>query len=392
MAIDNLPNATTTSDESRLSGAYIRTLVKQLTTSKSLKNDGDIVVDYTQSLMPSKKCDKLGMAKPSNAQQQQQNAQGHKKQVRRRLHTTRPYQERLLNMAEARKEIVTALKFHRAAMKQANERRQQPLDDARKVKNEPCLSPFAPSTNSVQVENFCYYPSYNNSSSIPYPNLGISSSHLNVPPPFYDSLNNIPLPNQTLGLNLNLQAFTNLDTNFCNSINTTHNNNNNSSSSSSKYNSCSSSMSPSSSSSSTPRELSVAVTGVAEGVGPTSNGMGAMDMHPALDEEEMAEMRSIGEQHQIEWDDTLNLVKSAWWLKYLKTVDFGKEMKGSYDEYGNNYYHGPYEEFMEFPPWLNANNDESFLQQHLDDSCSEDTTLPWMDIGDIDGMDDEWLS
>nr|VDC79144.1 unnamed protein product [Brassica rapa] len=45
--------------------------------------------------------------------------QTHKKQVRRRLHTSRPYQERLLNMAEARREIVTALKQHRASMRQA---------------------------------------------------------------------------------------------------------------------------------------------------------------------------------------------------------------------------------------------------------------------------------
>ncbi|CAL5061652.1 unnamed protein product [Urochloa decumbens] len=37
-----------------------------------------------------------------------------KKQARRRTHTSRPYQERLLNMAEARREIVAALKIHRA--------------------------------------------------------------------------------------------------------------------------------------------------------------------------------------------------------------------------------------------------------------------------------------
>ncbi|KAJ1291872.1 hypothetical protein BS78_02G349600 [Paspalum vaginatum] len=41
-----------------------------------------------------------------------------KKQGRRRTHTSRPYQERLLNMAEARREIITALKIHRATMGQ----------------------------------------------------------------------------------------------------------------------------------------------------------------------------------------------------------------------------------------------------------------------------------
>ncbi|KAL9330813.1 hypothetical protein ACSQ67_000423 [Phaseolus vulgaris] len=45
------------------------------------------------------------------------------RQARRRL-TNRPYQENLMNMAEARKEIVTALKYHRATMKQANEHQQ----------------------------------------------------------------------------------------------------------------------------------------------------------------------------------------------------------------------------------------------------------------------------
>ncbi|KAF8668739.1 hypothetical protein HU200_051925 [Digitaria exilis] len=41
-----------------------------------------------------------------------------KKHARRRTHTSRPYQERLLNMAEARREIVTALKIHRANMRE----------------------------------------------------------------------------------------------------------------------------------------------------------------------------------------------------------------------------------------------------------------------------------
>jgi hypothetical protein len=44
-----------------------------------------------------------------------------KKQVRRRLHTSMPYQERLLNMAEARREVVTDLKIHRASMRHDKE-------------------------------------------------------------------------------------------------------------------------------------------------------------------------------------------------------------------------------------------------------------------------------
>ncbi|CAN6206079.1 unnamed protein product [Urochloa humidicola] len=38
-----------------------------------------------------------------------------KKQARRRTHASRPYQERLVNMGEARREIVSALKIHRAS-------------------------------------------------------------------------------------------------------------------------------------------------------------------------------------------------------------------------------------------------------------------------------------
>ena len=355
MAIDNLPNA---SDESRLSGAYIRSLVKQLTTSTPLntnqnsnKNNATntIVSDLNQAVTTNNG-QKLGMAKPNN------HPQGHKKQVRRRLHTSRPYQERLLNMAEARKEIVTALKFHRAAMKQANEQRQkqqqrqlegqlvpqQSIFETIKIKHE--------IQNNIEVDNFMSNPSslHNNSN---YNNnfWGFSSSSS-----FNETLN-IPLPNQTLGLNLNFQAFTNLDTNFC------HSNNN-----ISPNHSFSSSMSPSSSSSSlsTPRWV--------DRISKTTTTDVSHGMHPTLDEEEIAKMRSIGEQHQIEWDDTLDLMKSAWWFKYLKSVDFDKEIKREEEIYSNNN-----EELMEFPAWLSANNDQCFLQQHLHDSCSDDTTLPW---------------
>lgn len=102
-----------------LSGAYIRSLVKQLTSSrtKDTMNSKDLLDCSTKF--------GEGFSETQNTQQPHQQPQQHKKQVRRRLHTSRPYQERLLNMAEARREIVTALKFHRAAMKQASEQQQQ---------------------------------------------------------------------------------------------------------------------------------------------------------------------------------------------------------------------------------------------------------------------------
>ncbi|KAJ4908031.1 hydroxyproline-rich glycoprotein family protein [Raphanus sativus] len=93
--------------------------------------------------------------------------QTHKKQVRRRLQTSRPYQERLLNMAEARREIVTALKQHRASMRQAAKIPPPHVPFSVLPPPPPPLDPFS-----------------------------WSSSHLN-------SL----LPNQPLGLNLNFHDF-----------------------------------------------------------------------------------------------------------------------------------------------------------------------------------------
>ncbi|CAH8271817.1 unnamed protein product [Arabidopsis lyrata] len=133
--------------EPRVSATYIRSLVKQQLTSSTT--------------MTTTTTDGSGGGKT------QTQTQTHKKQVRRRLHTSRPYQERLLNMAEARREIVTALKQHRASMRQA-------------TRIPPPQPPPPPP---------------------PQP--------LNPPDPFSwtnPSLNFL-LPNQPLGLNLNFQDF-----------------------------------------------------------------------------------------------------------------------------------------------------------------------------------------
>ncbi|KAK9669017.1 hypothetical protein RND81_13G103500 [Saponaria officinalis] len=357
MAIENLP----TSDESRLSGAYIRNLVKQLKTPNPTQqhtNNEHTLVTNDSILVESITCNKGNeMANKPKIQ----NAQGHKKQVRRRLHTSRPYQERLLNMAEARKEIVTALKFHRASMKQANEKKQQQqhqqqqhsiLGVVPKIESLPSFN-----NNNVMVDNFSYYPSYNsNINNNNNKNCYNDNNPWVIPSLPLIETQNIQLPNQTLGLNLNLQSFANLSSNNL------------------KYTSLSSPMmsSPSSSSSTvTPRDH--LAQQVVPGVGQTAEAESTllMDMHRCVDEDEMANIRSIGEQHQIEWDDTLDLVKSAWWFKFVQSVEFNN---------GN-----------EFPTWLSA-NDQSFLQHHLEESFFEGTSLPWVDIGEIDGVDDEWLS
>ncbi|XP_022754151.1 cytoplasmic polyadenylation element-binding protein-like [Durio zibethinus] len=339
--------------------------------------------------------------------QQPQPPQPHKKQVRRRFHTSRPYQERLLNMAEARREIITALKFHRAAMKQANvqkrqqqqqrqqqeELQQQQLSQPSHLSSPP---PFEQESKIKSGRNPRIYPSStNNFSSYNLDKFSYSSfSQHNYPPhpnpcswpaspfplrPATDALN-FTLPNQTIGLNLNLHDFNNIDGNLC------YNSNNPSIYSSS---------SPSSSSSPTLSVVTEEVPSVALApeVGPTAmadltESYCGGGLHHGMGDEEMAEIRSLGEQHQMEWNDAMNLVTSAWWFKFLKTMELGPEVKVEDDGYQ------PFDQVMEFPAWLNAN--DSCLQQHFNDVCPDDyfqdPALPCMDIGEIEGMDGEWLA
>lgn len=318
----------------QLSGAYIRSLVKQLTNSRTMSpinnSDSAGTEQFSQN-----------MTKFSETVQPQPPPR-HKKQARRRLHTSRPFQQRLLNMAEARKEIVTALKVHRASKKQQTSEQQQQQQTQQEVERLN-LSP------SLTTDNFSYS------------NCGVSPANSfpwSIPPELAAEQFNLNLPNQTLGLNLNFQDFNNIETTLY------HNNNITSSSASSL-------------SSSSPEEIPPshevrhggAMVDVTESYG----------LHHAMDDEEMAEIRSIGEQHQMEWSDTVNLMTSAWWFKFLKVDDDDD------DEYK------PFDQVMEFPSWLNAN--DGCFQQHLHDYCPQDPTLPCMDyIGEIEGLDGEWLS
>ncbi|KAJ0089513.1 hypothetical protein Patl1_13727 [Pistacia atlantica] len=401
MEIDSKLSNSKLKDEPHLSGAYIRSLVKQLTSSRTKDpmnpKDPDCVDgDQSVSAQNLTKFDEGFSETPQNQQPQQ--PQQHKKQVRRRLHTSRPYQERLLNMAEARREIVTALKFHRAAMKQASE--QQQLEQQQKKQSQPlqltpqpCFeqegkiksrrNPRIYPSNTSNFSNYLDNLSYSSFSGCPPPPPSPYSWPVSqVPPqPFPETLN-FTLPNQTLGLNLNLHDFNNLDTSLYHSSNNP---------------SIYSSASPSSSSSPTlsfaTEELpSVAISHDVGGPSAVSDvfefcGTGT-GLHPAMDDERMAEIRSIGEQHQIEWNDTMNFMTSAWWFKFLKTMELEpEEMKTEDDGFH------PFDEVMEFPSWLNAN--ESCLQ-HLSDNYTDDylqdPALPRMDIGEFEGMDSEWLS
>ncbi|XP_077239952.1 hydroxyproline-rich glycoprotein family protein [Tasmannia lanceolata] len=353
-------------EEPHLSGAYIRSLVKQLTSSRT-----------KEPMNPKASDGQDGDGSPQNlanfsetqTQPQPQPPQP-KKQVRRRLHTSRPYQERLLNMAEARREIVTALKFHRAAMKQANEQQQQKqanpqpptsLDPNESIK--PRKNPRIYPSN-ITFSNYHNNPHFSSFSPPPrsfsWPSPPIS------PKPITETLN-LTLPNQPLGLNLNFHDFTDINTDFY------HNN-----SESPSIHSASSSSSP-----------TLSLTEIPS----AANGA----LHQAMDDVEMAEIRSLGQQHEMEWNDTLNLVTSAWWFKFLKTMEFSPERN---KEMGNDDGFHLFDEVMDIPAWLNDGvvgnaNESCFLQQHLDESYSEwlqDANLPCLDIGEIEGMDGEWLA
>ncbi|KAI3754793.1 hypothetical protein L1987_54584 [Smallanthus sonchifolius] len=318
-------------EQPHLSGAYIRSLVKHLT-SKDSSDGSDQNGECFHDV--------------SSSSQKQPPQPQHKKQVRRRLHTTKPYQERLLNMAEARREIVTALKFHRASMKQqqqaaaatSNRHQSQSFGQEKLPKSRP-IHTFYPPTAATTTTAHSYWPVSTYAPTPPLP-----------PPPSYHDNQNIILPSQTLGLSLNFQSFSNLDTNIYHKPLSVH--------------------SPSSTSSST---------------APAGNST-STDLHHAMDGGEMEEIRSLGEQHQIEWKDTINLVTSARWCSFLKTMEVEANDGDEYDGFHQ------FDQVMDFPPWLINANESSGLQQHFDDHYFQDPALPCMDIGEIEAMDGEWLA
>lgn len=359
-------------NEPHLSGAYIRSLVKQLSSSrtkdtpnsvepKSLEGDGN---SSSESL--------LGSTFHGFSDQKQEKChqapQPHKKQVRRRLHTSRPYQERLLNMAEARKEIVTALKFHRAAMKQASERQQQQQQQMESMSE---TQLFESSSHQLSLEQEAKLKSrrnpriYASNSSIPdtFPtsyldNFPYSSgfcspyswsmSPIAPPPPVQENLN-FSLPSQTLGLNLNLQDFNNLDSTF-------------------QRNTYPSSIYSSSSPSTSSSPLSAATEETpCMGAPAEVAEFGDSGLHAVMDDKEIAEIRSIGDQYQMEWNDTLNLVNSAWWFKFVKAMEITPE-----NQRGEDFVTCPFDEVMEFPAWLNTNAND-----YCSDNYFEDPALPW---------------
>ncbi|XP_028794086.1 uncharacterized protein LOC114749706 [Neltuma alba] len=206
-----------------LSATCIRSLVKQLAPSRSKDS-------MHPDLSPPPNSTTQGEVSDASPTQKSTHRRPHKRQVRRRLHPTRPYQDRLLNMAEARKEIATALKFHRASMKQATQRPQQEAKQQQQHPTVPILPPqhpcFAQDGGIMSQRNPRIYPSCTNNFSNLVDDFSFSSfSHpaLSLPnppnwppaspaaPPRMAGNLSYNLPNRPLGLNLNFQDFVNLD-------------------------------------------------------------------------------------------------------------------------------------------------------------------------------------
>ncbi|KAK4380980.1 hypothetical protein Sango_3013800 [Sesamum angolense] len=343
-----------------LSGAYIRSLVKQLTSSRSTKDSSDSNENLEGG-------GRSASGPADGVSDKQGKPRQPKKQVRRRAHASRPYQDSLLNMAEARREIVTALKLHRAAMKQAREKQQ--LEQVKE--SGPEVPPVGPASSHQSRRNPRIYASNSSSSSDNFPanyagdgfaySPGFYSPYSwpvspIAPPQLVQETLNLQLPSQTLGLNLNLQDFENLD------MAAFH---------------CSTNPSSNFSSSSPSTSSSPALSAATEEI-----------PHALQAQTWVAENGDSGLHFGHQWNaDSVN--SEEYWFKFLNSMEIGPEEQKDEDLVSS-----PFDDqVMEFPAWLNAN--ESF-SQHVTDFCSDDSfqdlALPCMDIQEIEGIDGDWLA
>ncbi|KAL8107433.1 hypothetical protein AgCh_024001 [Apium graveolens] len=351
--------------------------------------------------------------------EESQQAQPHKpskrkKQIRRRLLTSGPYEENALDMAVARREIVSALRIHRACINQNSENHPQAPHQTHSASSSRVTQPQHKRKSKSRKNSKLYdfrttLDCSNNLNNLSYQSFPYQPHQTSYPWPMCFSApqpENFNLPNRTLGLNLNLQAFDGLDTtvlqnNYIPEICYA------STSPSTSYSLplqpssqtlglnlnvqafddlhttvlqdnyipeiCYTSTSPSTSNPlplpvSREETLSVGLLQMADpGV------EGDLGLHHAVDNEEMAVIISMGEKHQIEWDDTINMVTSVCWSYFLKNKENDTNRFGT-----------------EFPHWLDTNDNCS---QQLDEPSDyfQDPTLPQTDIGQIEGTDGEWL-
>jgi len=69
----------------------------------------------------------------------------------------------------------------------------------------------------------------------------------------------------------------------------------------------------------------------------------------------------------------MNLATSAWWSKFLKVMEVNSMPENGFHAF---------DEAIDIPAWLNDGpardaNASHLLTQHLDDSFSQDASLPW---------------
>uniref|UniRef100_A0ACD5WFW8 Uncharacterized protein n=1 Tax=Avena sativa TaxID=4498 RepID=A0ACD5WFW8_AVESA len=372
-------NNTMQEDQPHLSGAYIRRLVKHLSSSSTRRSR-----DHHHHTIIT-----MGTNPHVQPQQQEQQAapQTPKKQVRRRLHTSRPYQERLLNMAEARREIVTALKIHRASMRQAKEQQQQQQlvqqqQEVQVVQEQiswqaawsapmgsyglslsDYLHDSSPSAELTATSSSC---SYYSSPILPYHTPPVAAPLVPMVDGPLDHF--LSLPAQPLGLNLSFHGFGGAaaagEDDKSDPTGSFHPPPLLQPSPASSYSVYSSPPPATTMASGPSHDVSSTVTSAAENT----------SLHRVLDDEEMAAICSAGEQHDIEWSDTVNLVTSAWWSTLLERVE-GSGAGAAVAQ--------------------QTNAGDAPLGMHRSDEYygpDDSFQLPRMDIGEMDGWDAEWFS
>ncbi|KAG6504828.1 hypothetical protein ZIOFF_037176 [Zingiber officinale] len=232
-------------------------------------------------------------------------------------------------MAEARREIVTALKLHRATMKHATELQkfQQQQQQHQNPSPSPTLELSPAVLGEIQKElnenriNFTTHPfNYTFSNHLQNTNLLPSEyhsfpwMHLPITPITVHENLNITCHNNPLGFHPNLQSFNNRNNTFGDKL----------------YwkSTMQPSSQPTSSTSSSLESIMPSFQASYLSKGSCRASCDALDpasraFHPWMDADEIAQIHLIGEQHDMEWNDKMNMMASGWWSKFLRNMDDG---------------------------------------------------------------------
>ncbi|GER45133.1 hydroxyproline-rich glycoprotein [Striga asiatica] len=182
-----------------LPGAYIRTLVKQLSSSKA------------RNPPPPPNSGRISMARENpgpSCQSPEDNQSPDTKRARRRVQTRKLNPVGPIDLAKARREVVTALKIHRAREKGQSGPEPDTSKEA-KLESGHNATDFngVGGINGAVNYSAANFPSYSGFYS-PYQPWPVSQLG---PPWFFSGNDDFALPAQALGLNLNLQDFGDLE-------------------------------------------------------------------------------------------------------------------------------------------------------------------------------------